>query len=272
MTGSRQALKGRVAIVTGASRGIGLAIAQALAAAGAEVVLTSRTSAAADAAATRVGTSAIGVEAHAADEDAARRCVDLALDRFGRLDVLVNNAGTNPAAGPLIDLDHPRFAKTVDVNVWAPVLWTGIAWHAWMREHGGVVVKTSSIGGWLAGENLGAYNASKAALNHLTRELALELAPQVRVNGVAPGVTRTKLAAALWEGRERNIEAITPLRRIGEPEDIADAVVFLASDAASWITGHTLAVDGGQMLVAAAGGDRPGANAEEIRVPTGSSH
>ncbi|MDF3310157.1 SDR family oxidoreductase [Rhodococcus sp. T2V] len=241
-------LTGRTAIVTGASRGIGLAVARALAAAGANVVLTSRSQESADAAAAQVGGTAIGVAAHAVDEDAARRCVDTTVERFGSLDILVNNAGTNPAFGPVIDQDHARFAKTFDVNLWAPVLWTGLATKAWMGEQGGAVVNTASIGGMAFEANIGLYNASKAALIHLTKQLALELSPNVRVNAVAPGVVRTKLAEALWKDHEQAVSASTALGRIGEPEDIASAVAFLVSDAASWITGETMAIDGGQLL------------------------
>ncbi|MFE9994698.1 SDR family oxidoreductase [Streptomyces avermitilis] len=241
-------LTGRTAVVTGASRGIGLAIAQAIAAAGGNVVLTSRSQEAADAAAARVGGTAVGVGAHAVDEEAARRCVDLTLERFGSLDILVNNAGTNPAFGPVIDQDHGRFAKTFDVNLWAPVLWTGLATRAWMGEHGGAIVNTASVGGMAFEANIGLYNASKAALIHLTKQLALELSPKVRVNAVAPGVVRTKLAEALWKEHEQAVSAATALGRIGEPADIASAVAFLVSDAASWITGETMVIDGGQLL------------------------
>ncbi|MDC0770862.1 SDR family oxidoreductase [Streptomyces sp. HD] len=241
-------LTGRTAVVTGASRGIGLAIAQALVAAGANVVLTSRSQEAADAAAAQVGGAAVGVGAHAVDEEAAQRCVDLTLERFGSLDILVNNAGTNPAFGPVIDQDHGRFAKTFDVNLWAPVLWTGLATRAWMGEHGGAVVNTASVGGMAFEANIGLYNASKAALIHLTKQLALELSPKVRVNAVAPGVVRTKLAEALWKEHEQTVSASTALGRIGEPTDIASAVAFLVSDAASWITGETMVIDGGQLL------------------------
>ncbi|MEU9115184.1 SDR family oxidoreductase [Streptomyces sp. NPDC048483] len=241
-------LTGRTAVVTGASRGIGLAIAQAIAAAGGNVVLTSRSQEAADAAAAQVGGTAVGVGAHAVDEEAARRCVELTLERFGSLDILVNNAGTNPAFGPVIDQDHGRFAKTFDVNLWAPVLWTGLATRAWMGEHGGAVVNTASVGGMAGEANIGLYNASKAALIHLTRQLALELSPKVRVNAVAPGVVRTKLAEALWKEHEQAVSASTALGRIGEPADIASAVAFLVSDAASWITGETMVIDGGQLL------------------------
>lgn len=241
-------LSGRTAIITGASRGIGLAAAQAIAAAGGNVVLTSRQQESADAAAVEVGGSALGVAAHAVDEDAAKRCIDLTLDRFGSVDILVNNAGTNPAFGPLIDQDHARFAKTLDVNLWAPILWTSLATRAWMGEHGGAVVNTASIGGFGFEANLGLYNASKAALIHLTKQLALELSPNVRVNAVAPGVVRTKLAEALWKGHENQLNSATALGRIGEPDDVGSAIAFLVSDAASWVTGETFVIDGGQRL------------------------
>ncbi len=246
-------LNGRTAIVTGASRGIGLAIAQRLAASGANVVLTSRKQESADAAAEQVGGGAIGVAAHAVDEGAAKRCVDLTLDRFGSIDILVNNAGTNPAYGPLIDQDHARFAKTFEVNLWAPLLWTSLSVKAWMGEHGGAVINTASIGGLHQSPNMGMYNTTKAALIHVTKQLALELSPRVRVNAICPGVVRTRLAEALWKDHEQALSASTALGRIGEPTDVADAVAFLVSDAASWITGETLVIDGGQVLGNAAG-------------------
>lgn len=241
-------LTGQTAIVTGASRGIGLAVAQRLADAGANVVLTSRKQESADEAAAQVGGNAIGVAAHAVDEDAARRCIELTLDRFGSIDILVNNAGTNPAYGPLIEQDHARFAKVFDVNLWAPLLWTSLAVKAWMGEHHGAVVNTASIGGLHHAPNMGMYNATKAALIHVTKQLALELSPQIRVNAICPGVVRTRLAEALWKDHEDALSASTPLGRVGEPVDVAAAVAFLVSDQASWITGETMVIDGGTLL------------------------
>lgn len=240
-----------VALVTGASRGIGLACARAFAADGYAVVVTSRDQGAAEEAARVVGSGAVGLAAHAADADAARACIAIALERFGRLDVLVNNAGTNPAYGEMIAQDHERFAKTVDVNLWGPLTWTAAACEAWFARHGGAVVNTASLGGLEPAATLGVYNVTKAALIHTTRQLALELAPKVRVNAVAPGVVRTRLAEALWTEHEDRVAAATPLRRIGEPEDVAAAVLFLASKEASWITGETLVIDGGQRLLGA---------------------
>ncbi|MBS9534768.1 SDR family oxidoreductase [Mycobacterium sp. M1] len=246
-------LSGRTAIITGASRGIGLAIAQRLAGAGANVVLTARTQEAADAAAAQVDGTALGVAAHVAEDDAAQRCIEAVLDRFGGIDMLVNNAGTNPAFGRLIDQDHGRFAKIFDVNLWGPLLWTSCAVKAWMGEHGGAVVNTASIGGMSFAPHMGLYNATKAALIHVTKQLALELSPGVRVNAVCPGVVRTKMAEVLWKEHEQALSVTTPLGRIGEPVDVAEAVKFLVSDAASWITGQTLVIDGGQILGDASG-------------------
>lgn len=246
-------LNGRTAIVTGASRGIGLATARALFLAGANVVLTARSAEAAQSAALEVAAGVrdprvTGMGAHVTDEEAAARCVQSTIDQYGPIDVLVNNVGTNPAYGPLIDQDRGRFAKLFEVNVWAPLLWTGLGAKSGMLERGGSVVNVASIGGLTSEPNVGVYNASKAALIHMTKQLALELSPTIRVNAVAPGVVRTRLAEALWKDHEDSLSQSTPLGRIGEPDDVGSAVLFLASDAARWITGETMVIDGGQRL------------------------
>jgi NAD(P)-dependent dehydrogenase (short-subunit alcohol dehydrogenase family) len=245
-------LEGRVALVTGASRGIGLAIAAAYARAGASVMLSSRKADALEAAVAGIepapGAELATFAANAGDPDAAAACVAACVERFGRLDILVNNAATNPYLGPMIDIDLPRLDKTYDVNLRGAFVWTQEAWRRSMQEHGGVVVNISSIGGLSVETSIGHYNVTKAALIHLTRSLAADLAPGVRVVAICPGLVKTDMARALWERNEEGVARMVPLQRLGEPEDIANAAVFLASDAASWITGTTLVVDGGMLL------------------------
>jgi NAD(P)-dependent dehydrogenase (short-subunit alcohol dehydrogenase family) len=171
--------------------------------------------------------------------------VEATLDRFGALDVLVNNAATNPYMGPTVGIDRARAEKTVAVNQLGPLRWTELAWGRWMREHGGSVVNVASVGGLTPEPGIGWYNVTKAAVLALTRQLAFELAPNVRVNAVAPGLVKTDFARAVWEPDLAGLVSRTPLGRIGEPEDVAAAVLFLASDAAAWITGQVLVVDGG---------------------------
>ncbi len=243
-------MEGRVAIVTGGSRGIGLATATLLAERGASVVVTSRDQAAAEqAAGTIAGGRAIGIAADVLDEDAARACIDTTLERFGSIDILVNNAGIGATLVPLVDHDHATFTKIMDTNLWAPIFWTGLVWHAWMRKHGGAIINVSSLGGLSTAPMIGSYAASKAALLHITRHQAVELAPKVRVNAVAPGVVKTKLSEGLWRHQGDRVVAGTPLGRLGEPEDVAELIAFLASDAASWITGETVLQDGGAFLI-----------------------
>ena len=162
--------------------------------------------------------------------------------------MLVNNTGVNPVFGPIIDVDPAAAAKILAVNVLAPLAWTRLARDAWMGEHGGSVVNVASIAGVRTSPGIGMYGVSKAALIRLTMELAGELGPGIRVNAVAPAVVKTKFASMLYEGREEQVSAAYPLKRLGLPEDIAGAVAFLLSDQASWITGQTLILDGGVSL------------------------
>ena len=245
-----ESLKDRVALVTGASRGIGLGIAAELVRQGARVCVTARRAEALDAAVAELGGpgAAIAVAGKADDADHQAEAVAKTMEAFGRLDMLVNNAGINPVYGPLIDVDPAAAAKTFAVNVLAPIAWTRRARDAWMGEHGGSVVNVSSVAGLRASPGIGLYGVSKAALIRLTTELAVELGPRIRVNAVAPAVVKTKFATALYEGREEQVAAAYPLKRLGVPEDIASAVVFLLSDQASWVTGQTVVLDGGVTL------------------------
>lgn len=247
--GSR--FSGRVALVTGASRGIGLAIAQRLVAEGARVCLTARGAEALAEAVRGLGGPqvALGVAGRADDADHRAAALAATVEAFGRIDVLVNNTGINPVAGPLTGTEPAALAKTFGVNVGAAIGWTGQAVRAGLGRHrGAAVVNVASVAGLHPAPPIGLYGASKAALIHVTGQLAIELAPTVRVNAVAPAVVKTRFAGMLYEGREEQVAAGYPLRRLGEPGDVAAAVAFLAGDDASWITGQTLVIDGGGTL------------------------
>jgi NAD(P)-dependent dehydrogenase (short-subunit alcohol dehydrogenase family) len=241
-------LDGQVALVTGASKGIGKAIATTLAEAGAKVVLSSRKQDALEEAAAGIDGETSVFAANAGDPEAAAACVAHTVDTFGRVDILVNNAATNPYMGRPIDIDLPRYDKTWEVNLRGPLVWAQECWKASMHEGGGSVINIASIGAMTVEPGIGIYNATKAALIHLTKVLAADLSPGVRVNAIAPGLVKTDMARALWEPSEVQIAQRMPLHRLGEPEDIANAALFLASDLSSWITGHTLVVDGGALI------------------------
>jgi NAD(P)-dependent dehydrogenase (short-subunit alcohol dehydrogenase family) len=241
-------LKGKVALVTGASRGIGKAIAGTYAGAGASVMLSSRKQDALEAASDEIGGDTAVFAANAGEPDQIEACVAATIERFGRVDILVNNAATNPYMGRPVDIDLPRFDKTWQVNYRGPVVWIQQVWKASMEQHGGSIINISSVGGLSVETSIGHYNVTKAALIHLTRTMAADLSPGVRVNAIAPGLVKTDLARALWESGEELIASRMPLKRLGVPDDIAAAALFLASDLASWITGQTLVVDGGALL------------------------
>ena len=247
-----QDFAGRTALVTGGTRGIGLGIAQELVDRGANVVVTARKEDELAAAVRQLDPDgagrAVAVRGSADDEAHQADAVAQAVSTFGRLDCLVPNAAVNPQYGPLVDADLSAVRKVFEVNCTAVLGWTQQAWRAGMSTGGGSILNVASVGGLRAGSPIGAYNASKAALIHLTGELALELAPRIRVNAVAPAVVKTVFATMLYEGREAQVAARYPLGRLGLPGDVASAVAFLASDDAAWITGQTLVVDGGLLL------------------------
>lgn len=242
-------MDGKVAIVTGGSRGIGRAIAETFVQAGARVMITSRGAEACEATAKEIGEGCDFEPGHVGREDDVRRVIDATLARLGRIDVLVNNAATNPYGGPMIDVDRPRWDKTFEINLTAPMFWTQQVWRRWMSEHGGSIVNISSVGGLATSPVLGVYDVTKAALIHMTKQLAAELAPKVRVNCLAPGLVRTEFARALWdEGRGEKVAKAYPLKRLGEAEDVAGAALFLAAETGRWITGQTWVLDGGGLI------------------------
>ncbi|WP_114422340.1 SDR family oxidoreductase [Nocardioides houyundeii] len=243
-------LKDKVAIVTGASRGIGLGVAERLVAEGARVCVTARKPEALEEAVLALGgpDQAIGVAGNAADPEHRAEAVARTLEAFGSVDLLVNNTGINPAYGPLVELDLDAARKILDTNVVSALGWVQEVHRAWMAEHGGSIVNISSVAGTKPAPGISMYGASKATLISLTESLAVELGPEIRVNAVAPAVVKTRFASALYEGREEEVAAAYPLKRLGEPNDIGSVVAFLLSAEAGWLTGQTLVVDGGLTL------------------------
>jgi len=241
-------LDGKTALVTGASKGIGFAIAKGMAESGAKVLLSSRKQEQLEKAAAEIDGDVDVFAANAGEPDQAEACVNATLERFGALDILVNNAATNPYFGRAIDIDLSRYDKTFQVNVRGAFVWTQLAYRSWMQEHGGSVINIASVGGMKFGGLIGIYDTTKAALIHLTKHLAVELAPDVRVNAIAPGLVKTDFAKALYQSGEEAVAAMMPLKRLGIPDDIAPAAVYLASDAASWVTGHVMVLDGGFLV------------------------
>lgn len=249
---ARISLEDKVAIITGASRGIGESIARTFVASGARVVVASRKLDGVRAVAESLGDRAHAVAAHTGREADCEALVAAALERYGRVDVLVNNAATNPYFGPMLDVDMGAWQKTFEVNLQG-YFWMarGVARH--LRERGapGAIVSVSSVAGIEAAPMQGVYGMTKAAVISMTRTLAYELASSgIRVNALCPGLVETRLAAAITSNETLVDEVMrkTPLGRVGQPEEIAGAALFLASDAARYMTGQAMVVDGGMTM------------------------
>jgi 3-oxoacyl-[acyl-carrier protein] reductase len=245
-------LDGRVAVVTGASRGIGFAIADELAGRGARVVMSSRKQPELDGAVERINSghpnAAFGLAAHAGNPADIERLVTTTMERFGSIDILVVNAGTNPFMGSLVDIEVGAWDKVFEVNVRGALLLIQAAVKAWMHDHGGAIVTVASTAGLHPAAGLGAYGVSKAALIHLTKQLAMELGDRhIRVNAVAPGTVETRFAEALWkdEGTGSHLRSLISLGRFGQPNEVGRVVGFLVSDDSSYVNGAVLTIDGG---------------------------
>ena len=243
------ALDGRTALVTGGSKGIGKAIAKGFVDAGAKVMISSRKAEVCESAADEIGGGCEWEAGNVGDPEHMERAIDRTIELFGGVDILVNNAATNPYAGPMIDADLPRLEKTIDVNMTAPFLWTQMVWQKYQKDNGGVILNIASVGGLETNPMLGVYDVTKAGLIHMTKQFAAELAPQVRVNAICPGLIKTDFARMLWEGDGGDMVAQQyPLKRLGEVEDIAAAALYLAADSGSWITGQAIVLDGGGQI------------------------
>jgi NAD(P)-dependent dehydrogenase (short-subunit alcohol dehydrogenase family) len=242
-------MEGKVAIVTGASRGIGEAIARELARAGARVVVASRKIEGVTQVAASIGDAAFAVAAHTGKEADCKRLVDAAVERFGKVDVLVNNAATNPYFGPMLGIDEGAWDKTFEVNL-KGYFWMirGVVQHLTARGAPGSIVNVASVAGLEAAPLQGLYGATKAAVISMTKTLAFELASsKIRVNALCPGLIDTKFASAIVQNEDlaREVTKKTPLARVGRPEEVAGGALYLASDAASFLTGASLVIDGG---------------------------
>jgi len=260
-TASGPSLNGRAALVTGASRGIGHAIAAELLSRGASVTITARKPDELAAAAKELVDGPAGGDAkrvlavagNAGQAESREESVTRTVEAFGSLDILVNNTGINPTYGSLMDADLDAVRKIFDVNVVAALGYVQLAYAASMKDHGGSVVNIASVAGLRSTGAIAAYGASKAALIRLTEELAWQLGPSIRVNAVAPAIVKTQFATALYAEGEEKVAAAYPMKRLGRPGDVASLVAFLASDEASWITGETVRIDGGVLATGTLG-------------------
>lgn len=245
-------LEGKVAIVTGASRGIGESIARAFAANGAKVVLASRKIEGVTAVAESIGANAVAVAAHTGREEDCMRLVATAVEKLGKVDVLVNNAATNPYFGPFLDADMGAWDKTFDVNLKGYYWMTReVAKHLLARQAPGSIINMASVAGIVASPLQGIYAMTKAAVISMTKTFAYELATsKIRVNAIAPGFVDTRFAAAVLKNDVllEEVLKITPMKRYAQPDEIAGAALYLASDSASYLTGQAIVIDGGMTI------------------------
>jgi len=247
-------LKGRVALVTGASRGIGEAIAKAYAERGARVIVSSRKQDGCEAVAGAIvaaGGEAVAMACHIGDMEALAKLFAAVQERYGRLDVLVNNAATNPYYGHVLDTDLGAFQKTVDVNIRGYFFASVLGGRLMRAGDGGSIINIASVNAIRPGPLQGIYSVTKGAVLNMTKAFARECGPEgIRCNAILPGLIRTKFAGALISDEQQLQHYVgnNPLRRVGEPQDIAGAAVFLASDASSYVTGEFLVVDGGFLV------------------------
>ena len=244
-------LSGKVAIVTGASKGIGEAMARGMAEFGASVVISSRKQEAVEEVAAsfqKDGLEATGIACHVADEDQRQNLVNKTIEKYGRVDILINNAGTNPYFGPIEAMPMPAYQKTMDINLNAPLELSRLTYPHMKKQGGGSVIHISSIEGIHATAGFAAYNLSKAGLVMLAQNQAAEWGKDnIRVNVICPGLVKTKLSAALWsdENNLKKYKKSIPLQRMAMPDEMAGLAVFLASDASTYMTGSVLVNDGG---------------------------
>lgn len=244
-------LQGKVALITGASKGIGESMARLMAAAGASIVVSSRKQEAVDALAKNIkdqGGEATGIAANMGNLEQVRILVEKTMATYGGIDILVNNAASNPVFGPVLECDTAAFDKIMDVNVKAPFELAKLVYPGMKSRGGGSVINISSIGGLSPEPNLGIYSVSKAALLMLTKVMAKEWGKDnIRVNAICPGLIQTKFSQALWQNEEilKRFLKATPLNRVGQPDEIGALALFLASDFSAYCTGTVFTADGG---------------------------
>jgi dehydrogenase/reductase SDR family member 4 len=246
-------LNNKVALVTGASRGIGRSIAESFVREGARVVICGRNQATLDEVAKEMGSQAVPIACHVGRPDDLKRMVETALESLGRIDILVNNAGTNVAQGPCLDIDDGKFDKMIDVNLKSAFRLIRLAAPGMCERGSGSIINMASVSGLRPQLHGLLYSATKAALIMMTEVYALELGSRgVRVNAIAPGLIQTALSEYYWEDDERNVDRFSkqPLARIGQPREVAEVALFLASDRSSYVTGQNIVVDGGFLLPA----------------------